>query len=747
MATTKVPQIKTVAKVGGDYVQTINPEGYLHNREITNLPGQFLVQGSINCFIKNAEKVVSRNGHTLLTPAQTSSIGCNGGFDWLKISSGPSRNIKQRGSILEVLYGTNYIPIYTLPGTLSCSFETWWSSTELIDFLIFGQHSNQLFEWSGAVVPLGIVSTSSLTKQKYISGNDITFTNNGLDGSGNPIPDNISKPSGGFVSIANFQPGDIIVPSGTVNNNSPYLIKSLTDTVLVIDPNYNVTTEAAGAIVVIQLEGGSTWAAARAHTANAGDVPDRAFNITANGMTVKYTYSGGETTGTLTGVSPSPIIQFPTASASFGIVATQTVRTYSTLKIGNTGAETTLTGYSIDIVWVVQNQIVLGSFKDQRVLISRTSDFTDYGYSTPLRLPGEGAVITLGACPTAFSQGPYTISLTAPSIFYISATPSSFYRVTFYQQSQTDVNGVSQIYETTPCQQIPSGTNSAAVSEDAIVDVKGGQVYVSFEPSIETLADITSTSSAANPSIVPLSDAIKDDIESYDLTGIQGVYCNRALWYTIPEEGLIISYDYVNKYWQPPQTGNFSRLTLIEINGIITLCGHAADSNETYILFDGYFDVTAPQIYTDEMATIKWVAAFGYENYGSRFNLKRFDEMATELYITPSTIVHDDCYLDYGGSTHINNATINIIQNPQLAYSPVGNAGEGQEPEGYSPEGSTTDTIPTLIKARIISDCTFYDFFERQRVFWSDTLGGHAEVIAYGENIQASEELPTWLHV
>lgn len=733
----KNPQHKTTTKVGGDYIQIINPMGYLHNRELTNLPGQFLVPPSINVFIKNAEKVVSRNGHTLLGAKKTSTIGTNSSYEWNEISSGTGRSIRQRGTTLECYYDPlkQFIKIGTLPVTTKMNFTSWWSSTDGIDFLLGVQGSNIVSEWSGAIVPIASVTPASITKQKYLTGTDITFTNNGTDGLGAVIPSTISKPSGGFMATANFQPGDIIQPSGTVNNNTPYLIKTVSDTALVIDPTFQVVTEGAGASVVIQLQGGSTWANLRAHTTTgngvtASSTSDRAFTSPAG---KKYTYSGGESTGTLTGVSPDPTSD---SSIVFGALMVQTVRTY---------VPSGLSGFAANTIFTIQNQVVYGSLTSRSVMGSKNTDFTDVSYTSPLRKPGEGFLITLDACPTAFAPGPYLSNIATPASFYISAAPDFWYRVIFYQQSLVDNSSVSQIYETTPCVRIPTGKNSAALSQDVIVPVKNSVMYASGDNTIEELGTLV-RAAADSPKTRPISDPIKDDIESYNLTGMHGVYIHRTLWYTIPSLGLVLPFDFVNEYWQPPQTANISRLAIIEIGGVQTLCGHAANSDETYILFDGFFNIKSTQKYTDNSATFKWIAAFGYENYGSRFSLKRFDEMASELYIAPATIVHDDCALDYGGYTYIHNKVIDITKNPAIVFSPVGNAGEGQNPEGYTPAGSTTDFIPMLIKARVIQDCTPYDFFERQRVFWSDSLGGHAEILAYGENIQASEQLPTYLH-
>lgn len=731
MATRKTSQqSKTLAKVAGDYVQIVNPSGYLHNREITNLPGQFLVPPSINVFIENGEKVVSRNGHTLLGAKKTSTIGTNSSYDWNEISSGDGRSIRQRGTILECYYGptNSWIQIGTLSLVNKMSFASWWSATESIDFLLGVQGEGTISEWSGAIVPIASVTSSTITKQKYVTGSDIAFVNGGTDGAGNALPGSITKVSGGFVS-ANFQAGDILQPSGSISNNAPYLIKAVTNTALTIDAAYPVTNETAGPAVILQLQGGSTWSTSRAHSANAGISSDRAFNL--NGK--KYAYTGGENSGTLTGVSPDPSLDPAVVN---GVLAVQTIRSY---------APSALSGYAASVIFTVQNQLCVGSSLSRVILGSKNSDFTDFTFTTPLRKPGEGFSLTLDACPTGFAPGPYLANIASPASFYITAKPDFWYRVIFYQQSIVDNNSVSQIYETTPCIRIPTGKNSAAISQDVIIPIKNSVMYASRDNTIEELGTLV-RAAADSPKTAPISDSIKKDIEAYDLTNSHGVYMNRTLWLTVPSLGYIIPFDFTNEYWQPPQTANVARLAVIEINGVETLCGHAANSDETYILFDGMFNDSSQQKYTDNGATIKWIAAYGYENYGSRFAEKRFDEMASELYIAPATIVHDDCYLDYGGFTYIHNKIIDLTKNPAMAFSPVGSAGEGENPEGYAPMGSTTDIIPVLIKARVIQDCTSYSFFERQRIFWSDSLGGHAEILAYGENIQGSEELPTYLH-
>jgi len=700
----------STSQVAGDYIQTLNPQGYVNNREITNLPGQYLTVGSFNCFIRNYEKAESRFGSKLLGQKKTVNKGVHSSFDWNDISSGKRRSLKAFSTSLKAFYQGNWETVFTLPTTHELGFTTWWSTTELIDFMLFCNGSDSVFQWSGAMERVAGVTANTITKQGYLSSNLIAFFDNGAG-----VPDTITKIDGGFVN-GGFKIGDTIQISGSVHNDGTYTITGVIDTALTVGVEDILTNESSGASIVLQWPNGS-WEASRAITIDGGVANNRSFTI--NGA--PYVYTGGEGTGTLTGVSPSPF-----GNVNVGDLAIQTVREFK---------PSALNDFIIDIIFTTDNQVVYGSGLNRTVYGSKNTDFTDFTFTSPLRLPGEGFTLQFDACPTAFISGPDNGSI-ARSL-YTSCGVDSWYRTTFQQQTSADGLGNSRVYEITPTLKLPSGIGSAALSQDACVDTKDGTAILNFDKSIDNLANV---SIASGPKSLPISDPIRLDMLGYDLTGAHGIYFRRMLFYTLPKEGRIIVYDTQNDnyYWQPPQLLAISRLAIIDIDGELTLCGHSTNSDETYTLFD-------PSTMTDNGAKYKVQMYFGYENYGMRFTKKNLDELASEMYTTKATVVGSGINYDYKGATAVR--TFQTFGNDSgITFTPSGDGSEGSNPEGYTPLGSTTDEIPDIVKLKVIHDTTRIDFYEAQRFFWSNSENPYFSLIARGENVAQSENLPNELH-
>jgi hypothetical protein len=696
---------KTGGKQAGDYVQFLNVLGYVNNREITNLPGQFLVKGSQNVLIKNGEKVVTRPGYTLFGVAKTVNQGIHSSYDWNNISSGTARSLRQWGKNLEVAYNNAFISLKTMPTSNHMEFTTWWNKTELIDVLLFVDSTAKVYDWSGAITTVAGVTSNTITKQGYLSGNTISFSFNGTG-----LPGTIIKSDGGF-NNAGFKAGDTIIVTGSNNNNTTLVIQSVTDTTIVVRPEYTLVNEVPlpTSTIIVQWPAG-TWAGQRFFTANAGENNNRQVRINS----VDYTYTGGETTGTLTGVTPDPtqaVIPITT-----GAVVAQSVRSY---------APTTLQSMAINLISTMANLVFFGSTGSRVVNQSTKDDFTSFAWTNPLRIPGEGMTINLDSCPTAFIPGQQDAQM------YISGGTDDLYEIQYKQSTSNNGSGVSYITELVTTKKIKTATGSAARSQSAVVFIKNAVTYLSFEPTIDTLGHAVNVV-IESPQTRPISDPIRDDLEAYNLTGAHGIYFRRNLYYTLPAENRLIIHDDVNGYWQPPQIIPISRLAIITINGVQTLCGHSSVSNETYILNNGT---------NDNGSKFKAVAALGYESFGSRFEYKQFDEAAVELYLSSSTIVHDDIYYDYKGGTDYRTFLIDG-KDQGIVSGPIQDASEGSAPEGTNPEGSSSDPIDMLQKARQISQTSVIDFFERQRVFWSDSIDAQFAILAYGENTMMSENQP-----
>lgn len=697
------------------YIQVINPKGYLNNREITNLSDFYLVKGSLNTLIKNAEKVMSRKGIRLKGAAKTSANGIHSKFDW-KTSTGWYLNTRQWLKNLEVWYGGSWVNVATNMTGNKTNYARWFDQAEGMDTILMVEGEAAIKQWSGGIAKVNSVTANSITMQGYSSGTDFTFTSN------TGAPDSIIKAGGGFIS-AGFQVGDIIVIAGSATNDNTYTILTVSDTVITVAAG-SLTTAAAGPSVVLKWKTAGTFAEARFFKNNYG------FNNTprqANINGVPYTYTGGEITGTLTGVTPDPTAA--TTPITNGTTIIQTVRKFTGTDIQTNGGVAALLGFLVDLICVVNGYVFVGSTKSQLLLNSKVTNFTDFGYTPITRKPGEGNIMRLNSCPTAFIAAGNQQTQNRTTKLSIFAGTSEQYNIIFTlsgdQQSETIDIDTPQV-----------GTNLAARSQDCVTSIRNSIIYISQEPTVEQLGHMPQ--GVDTPRSLPMSDSIKNDIEAYNLTNASVFYGRRDLWIALPNEGIYLRFDFTNNYWQPPQTGSFSLFSLID--GVV--CAHSAFSNETYELEYGYNDLGAP---------ITFVAAYGYNNYGSRFSLKNFDETATELYISKNTKVQKIVYFDYEGATDTRSFLIDGADQ-SITFMPNRPASLGSQPLGTNPLGSSTEATDEtnegyvgMGKCRVIHSTTPLDFFEEQTIFACNTLDGRFHIIGFASNVVLSENEPAFI--
>lgn len=670
-----------------DYVETISPQGYVSNREITNLPGVFLVKGSKNVRVVNKEKVASIKRFTLKGAAKDVNRPIVSSFDW-KTNTNEYRHVRgylgDSGEV-EVWYNNAWRRVKN--GYQNGSFEWFpiWDDTEQLDLLIGVRGDDKLYMWSGGVAEVASVTANTITKKGYLSGTTIAF-NEVVDGN-----DTITDSNNGFLT-AGFAVGDSITIQGSGSNDGDYTIKTVTaGTITLIDED-TLLTEAAGASVVVKHTNGGTWAEARFLTALSG----RSVNIGG----INYTYTGGEDTGTLTGLARSP--------QADGITAGDYV-----MQDIVESEPATLDGRSNDLVSVQDNQLWVVDLKSRTVYISAVDDYTDFSYTTPLRVPGEGYKLTLDSTPTAL--------VPAKDEMYVSAGDDDWYRV--FKEFTDDQGGESVIVK-----QLDTAPGQAAISQGAVGHVKNNVAFVSVERTFDTLGNVENIEGVES---VPLSDDILNDMEAYDFTNVHVKYHKRSVYIALPAEGLVLEYDFKFKLWQPPYELPVRRLAIIDNK----LCGHSNNGNETYILFDGYNDNGAP---------FKAVAAFGYENFGARFTLKNFNEVAVELYLSRNTVVTERILYDYKGATDVREFEIDG-SDESITFAPNDSAGLGKDKLGNAPLGGTLNDIDDLVKARAIDGTGHKDFFERQRIFESESLDCRFEIIAYGENVNVSDNDPDFI--
>lgn len=457
------------------------------------------------------------------------------------------------------------------------------------------------------------------------------------------------------------------------------------------------TTVASVTLNTITKEGATSWVEDRFIS----DGTDYDKKIIINGVT--YTYTGGETTATLTGVTPNPTL----VTINPGDLAVQAI---------TTKANVPASGYLADLIAVLNNQVWYGWTKSRQVYKSAVNDFTDFNISSP-RLVGEGAVLTLDGTPTGF--------VVQEESMYISAGKDQWYKSDFVLSSDLQNESLTVIRLKTTAQE-------AAKSQNLIGKIKNSVVYISNEPTLDTLGRIENVDT---PQSVPLSDPIKPNFDSYDFTDGDIKYFKNNLYIAVPAESLVLIFNIQKGYWEPPQVLPIRRFAVIGGE----LYGHSNAIPETYKLFDGLNDRSTDD---DGGNPINAIAKFSYQTFGSRVKLKSFDEFFTEGYIATSTNLTLTLNYDYEGYTSITEHAI-LGNNTNITFQSANNSNNlGSQPLGSQPLGTTQDEITDLAKFRKIHETLRTDFFEIQVQYSTNELSQQWQILAYGCNATLSKNKP-----
>lgn len=439
----------------------------------------------------------------------------------------------------------------------------------------------------------------------------------------------------------------------------------------------------------------------------------------------EYTYTGGETTTTLTGVTPD-------ASAIVaGTIAIQSVLTET-----NTPAS----GFNSDFIKVINNQAYVGSYTSRLCYISKDSDFSDYTFSTP-RVPGEGELLTLdsalkgigvknGNAWIGYGSGEWA------EIKFENITVGT----TLTQQTIVNVKPISKL--------------AAPYAHEFIGNSGNNIIYLAQDKQVRIIGDFNNSFTSGYPSI---SLPIKTELDEEVFTN-GGIKCiGEFIYLTAPNSGKVYLYEenyFVNdngevvadRLWHSPMTWGASRID--EIDGT------------TYV-----FSNSNPQIYqiwdtdqwhddspSDEELPYECILSLGYRNLGQfkggdRTKLLAFDKVYTEGYIASGTPLNLNIKYEYAGSKKILEAPINSTERPAILFSGETAGSLGDESLGDTPLGDVIQetSLNDLDKFRTINGFSINNCFEYQITYTSNEANARWELLASGQNIREAEQSSTFI--
>lgn len=443
-------------------------------------------------------------------------------------------------------------------------------------------------------------------------------------------------------------------------------------------------------------EGAGSWAERGFFTAGTRQV-------VINGTT--YTYTGGESTTTLTGVTPDPTI----AGEGDGDIAVQKVRT-------NTNKPAS--GLNNDLIEVLDNQVYIGSLTNRQIYVSANDDYTDYTFSSP-RTSGQGALLTLDAPPVGFDV---STDGDGEKFLRISAGKDFWYQSKFILSADL----VNENLNILPLKNSPL---QGAIAQSAIGKVKNYTVFVSNEPTLDFLGNIENINT---PQSKPISDRVKIDFDGYDFTGgsisPHVKYFRNNLYVTVPQESLLLIYNVEKGFWEAPWDLPAGRLAIIDGE----LCLHSNAVPETYKLFQGY---------NDNNNAINAVARFSYLNYGDRVHKKSHVHTFTEGYIGSSTELTRKILYDYEGSKGTSTETISGGSTTGIIFQAVESGGLGKQSLGKQPLGGG-NAQTEVNKFRVIHNESRQDFFEEVYEYSTNDVDYQWEIIAFGADVTISSNKP-----
>lgn len=476
-----------------------------------------------------------------------------------------------------------------------------------------------------------------------------------------------------------------------------------------------IGTVASSTANTITISGTKTWAQNGFYAATG--------SVIAAGVT--YAYTGGTSTTTLTGVSPSAaaipvgtvIYQAPVFTASSTFVFTVT--------------PTPPTGFTIDLISQLNNQVMMASLTFNLVYLSVVGTYKDYSQSAA-RLQYQGDQFT--------TQGTVTAFIPEDNQMYISAGIDEWYITDFIQtQLQNATTSVVLTYENAKLDRLKTSAGQATTSQALTTKAINTILYVSNEPIVNSLGFVANY--FQNVQVEDISYSIVNDINTYDFTDGSIFYFRKFIYLTVPREGLYLVYNMTNPqnpYWEAPQHVTLSGFS----NDGNTLIGHSYLTSESYVMNVGYSDRALDANHTGN--PISTVAVFAFNEEGVRTKRKSFNEFWTEGYMNANTELTVSLIFRSPNAGVIPSQTLTLLGTDPYVLTGVydnsfGKFSFGKTNLGGDPETLTSDQIPSYFA--VSRTLTRNPYLAYQPAFSTYGVNMQWYLLSFGSNSSTTTEI------
>lgn len=509
----------------------------------------------------------------------------------------------------------------------------------------------------------------------------------------------------------------------------------------------------------ITLSGTKTWA-------------ELGFAITLSGEKKiivdgrEATYTGGESTTTLTGVTMS--------SGDASTIPVDSVAIQAVFSQAGGAGSMFPAGYLADFVLCFNNQMVVGSYSSRVVYLS--ADVTTGGTLGFLNYTNTVGLVVGDPDGVILDSPARGLGITNTGKLAIFAGVADLYIVTPnydlpVSQAAVPITGgnARNVIAKVEKKKLP-GLQSALGHE--FIDNHGEyMVWLDQENQVRALGTFTDS-----PTIKPvhLSIQVQEELKEDDFTGGHLRSIGNTIHITAPNNGRDWMYDVreiVNdqgqveseKIWQPPQIRGISRFAVMD--GVTH--GHSNVNPQVYQVWDtNQWTDDNP---SEDLIPYTCVARFAYRQllqqagsgvFERRQGMLSFDKIYFEGYMPQGVYLNVNVFSDYQGAKAKREFVINSPEDPTITddyddlavfytgnmASSLGDASLGDNPlgDGILEESSEQELVP---KFRRIVGVGGINCFEYCLEVFSTEEDSRWELLALGPNTARASQQPTFLRV